>query len=103
MKRILVAEDDRTTRTMLESVLTAAGYAVVCVADGAAALKKIREGNFDLVLTDIWMPKINGLELMGRLHAEGVRPKVVVMTSILPNTPQCSCVPRPVLPMNPVA
>ncbi len=80
MKRILVAEDDRTTRTMLESVLTSAGYAVVSVADGAAALKKIREGNFDLVLTDIWMPKINGLELMGRLHAERFRPKVVVMT-----------------------
>jgi CheY-like chemotaxis protein/anti-sigma regulatory factor (Ser/Thr protein kinase) len=80
VKRILVADDDRTTRSMLKGVLSAAGFSVVPAADGTVALRKIREGKFDLVLTDIWMPGLNGLELMARLHEERLRPKVVVMT-----------------------
>ena len=81
MNSILVAEDDPTTRYLLRSVLKAAGFSVEAVVDGRAALEKLREKNFDLVLTDIWMPRLNGLELMARLRQEAIRPKVVVMTS----------------------
>jgi CheY-like chemotaxis protein/anti-sigma regulatory factor (Ser/Thr protein kinase) len=81
MKSILVVEDDRTTRYLLRSVLKAAGFSVDAVGDGGAALEKLRERHFDLVLTDIWMPRLNGLELMARLRQEAIRPKVVVMTS----------------------
>ena len=81
MNSILVAEDDPTTRYLLRSVLKAAGFSVEAVGDGRAALEKLREKNFDLVLTDIWMPRLNGLELMARLRQEAIRPKVVVMTS----------------------
>ncbi len=81
MKSILVAEDDPTTRYLLRSVLKAAGFSVATAADGSAALGKLREKKFDLLLTDIWMPRLNGLELMARLRQEAIRPKVVVMTS----------------------
>src|ERR1700732_5156445 len=61
MTRILVADDDRTTRLLLSETLRAQKFSTVCVADGAAALKKMKDGKFDLVLLDIWMPKVNGL------------------------------------------
>jgi len=81
MKSILVAEDDPTTRYLLRNVLKAAGFAVATADDGSAALGKLRKKQFDLLLTDIWMPGLNGLELMARLRQEAIRPKVVVMTS----------------------
>ena len=81
MKSILVAEDDATTRHLLRSVLKSAGFSVDTAVDGHAALEKLRKKSFDLVLTDIWMPRLNGLELMARLRQETIRPKVVVMTS----------------------
>ena len=80
MKSILIAEDDRTTRYLLRDVLKTAGYSVSAVADGAAALKKLRERQFDLLLLDIWMPRLNGLELMAHVRKEAVQPKVVVLT-----------------------
>ncbi len=81
MKTILIAEDDRTTRHLLRGVLKAAGFSVATALDGSAALKQLRKKKFDLLLTDIWMPRLNGLELMARLRQEPDRPKVVVMTS----------------------
>jgi CheY-like chemotaxis protein/anti-sigma regulatory factor (Ser/Thr protein kinase) len=86
MKNILVAEDDPTTRYLLRSVLKGAGFAVATAAEGNAALGKLRKKKFDLLLTDIWMPGLNGLELMARLRQEGIGPKIVVMTS--DDTPQ---------------
>jgi CheY-like chemotaxis protein/anti-sigma regulatory factor (Ser/Thr protein kinase) len=80
-KRILVVEDDRTTRHMLRTVLKEGGFSVVAAKDGAEALAKLRAAPFDLLLTDIWMPKVNGLELLAQLHQEPSRPRVLVMTS----------------------
>jgi len=85
MKSILVAEDDRTTRLLLRGVLKNAGFSVTTAANGALALKQLGQKKFDLVLTDIWMPRLNGLELLARLRAQPAHPKVVVMTS--DNTP----------------
>lgn len=81
MKTILVAEDDPTTRHRLRGVLKSAGYSVSVTPDGRAALQALRKRRFDLLLTDIWMPRLNGLELMARLREENARPRVVVMTS----------------------
>src|ERR1700724_4381297 len=79
MTRILVADDDRTTRLLLSETLRAQKYTIVCVEDGAAALKKMNAGKFDLVLLDIWMPKMNGLEVLKKLRNAKKRPKVIVM------------------------
>jgi CheY-like chemotaxis protein len=81
MTRILVADDDRTTRLLLSETLRAQKFSTVCVADGAAALKKLNDGKFDLVLLDIWMPKMNGLEVLKQIRNTKNRPKVIVMTS----------------------
>jgi CheY-like chemotaxis protein/anti-sigma regulatory factor (Ser/Thr protein kinase) len=49
--------------------------------DGVEALKAIDGGGFDLMLLDVWMPRMNGLELLAKLRASANRPRVVVMTS----------------------
>jgi CheY-like chemotaxis protein/anti-sigma regulatory factor (Ser/Thr protein kinase) len=81
MTRILVADDDQTTRLLISETLRGAKYAVIEVADGAAALKKLKTDKFDLALLDVWMPKMNGLEVLAALRKTKKRPKIIVMTS----------------------
>ncbi len=78
---ILIVEDDRPTRHLLAGLLRAASFSVAMAQDGASALRHLRARTFDLMLLDIWMPRMTGLELLARLRNESSRPKVVVMTS----------------------
>jgi CheY-like chemotaxis protein/anti-sigma regulatory factor (Ser/Thr protein kinase) len=79
--RILVVDDDRATRHLLRGVLTRAGFAVAVAGNGADALARLRAQRFDLVLLDVWMPKMNGLDVLERIEKRKVRPRVIVMTS----------------------
>ena len=81
MQRILVVDDDRSTRELIRLQLRAAGYAVDTAGDGAAALARIRRKSPDLVLLDVWMPGMDGLEMLAHLRGEPSQPKVVVMTA----------------------
>jgi CheY-like chemotaxis protein/anti-sigma regulatory factor (Ser/Thr protein kinase) len=81
MSRILVVDDDKTTRHVLRSVLTNAGFVTSAAKDGVEALKALRTGGFDLLLLDVWMPRMNGLDLLAKLRGLETRPRVVVMTS----------------------
>lgn len=81
MHRILVVEDDRATRHLLAGLLKAANFSVATAQDGANALRRLKTQSFDLMLLDIWMPRMTGLELLAKLRHEPARPKVVVMTS----------------------
>jgi len=81
MPRILVVDDDRATRHMLSRVLAGAGYDTSTAKDGIEALEKLRGKRVDLLLLDIWMPRMNGLDLLARLRRRKSRPRVVVMTS----------------------
>jgi CheY-like chemotaxis protein/anti-sigma regulatory factor (Ser/Thr protein kinase) len=81
MSRILVVDDDKTTRHILRNVLTSAGFSTSVAKDGVEALKALRTGRFDLLLLDVWMPRMNGLELLAKLRTSKTRPRVVVMTS----------------------
>jgi two-component system, OmpR family, response regulator len=81
MPAILVTDDDATTREMVRSVLKKVGHDVSTAVDGMSALRAIQKKKFDLVLLDIWMPKMTGLGLLGHLHGEKYIPKIVVMTS----------------------
>jgi two-component system, OmpR family, response regulator len=65
----------------MSSILKKAGYDVTTASDGVSALKAIHKKKFDLVLLDIWMPKMTGLGFLGHLHEEKYIPKIVVMTS----------------------
>jgi CheY-like chemotaxis protein len=81
MSRILVVDDDRTTRHVLRKLLTNAGFSATVARDGVEALKALRSHRFDLLLLDVWMPRMNGLDLLARLRKRKARPRVVVMTS----------------------
>ena len=81
MSRILVVDDDKTTRHVLSSVLTNAGFTTSVAKDGVEALKALGSGDYDLLLLDVWMPRMNGLDLLARLRTAKRRPRVVVMTS----------------------
>jgi CheY-like chemotaxis protein len=81
MTRILVADDDRTTRLLLSETLRGEKYTVSIASDGAEALKKMKKEKFDLVLLDVWMPKMNGLEVLAALRKSKKHPKIIVMTS----------------------
>ena len=81
MPHILVADDDATTRQMVRGILKKHGYTVSTASDGVAALRAIHKKIFDLVLLDVWMPKMTGLGLLGSLTGEAHVPKIIVMTS----------------------
>ena len=73
MPRILLAEDDETMRTFLCRSLEKAGYDVVTVSHGVEALPHLAKEKFDLLLTDIVMPGMDGIELARRatsMHEE---------------------------------
>ena len=77
MKRILVVDDDQTTRHVLRKVLTSAGFSATVAKDGVDGLKALKSKRFDLLLLDVWMPRMNGLEMLGKLRATKARPRVV--------------------------
>jgi two-component system, chemotaxis family, sensor kinase CheA len=68
--RILVAEDSITTRTLLKNILESAGYTVKTAVDGVDALTSLRTGEFDLVVSDVDMPRMNGFGLTAAIRAD---------------------------------
>jgi two-component system, OmpR family, response regulator len=80
VKRILVVDDDPHLRDVLVYTLEREGYAVTTAADGQAALCRVAEAPFDLVVLDILMPELDGLEVCRRLRAT-TRIPVVFLSS----------------------
>jgi CheY-like chemotaxis protein/anti-sigma regulatory factor (Ser/Thr protein kinase) len=81
MSRILVVDDDDTTRLIIHRHLAKAGHSVTEARDGVEALETLRNSSFDLMLLDVWMPRMTGLDLLAELRAAQRGPRVVVMTS----------------------
>ncbi len=69
-KAVLVAEDSLTSRTLLRTILDAAGYLVTTAVDGVDAARALREGNFDLLVTDVEMPRMDGFDLTSLVRAD---------------------------------
>jgi two-component system, chemotaxis family, sensor kinase CheA len=67
-KRVLVAEDSLTTRTQLKRILDGAGYEVVTAVDGVDALAKLAGRPFDALVTDVTMPRMDGLALTAKVR-----------------------------------
>lgn len=80
MGRILIAEDDEAMRNFLARSLERAGYEVVAVGSGVEALPHVASESFDLLLTDIVMPEMDGLALARRAAVLAPGMKVVFIT-----------------------
>jgi chemotaxis protein histidine kinase CheA/ActR/RegA family two-component response regulator len=83
-RRILIAEDSFTTRELERSIFEASGYLVDTAMDGAEALAKLKESAFDLVVTDVQMPNMDGFELTRNIKQDPAlaRTPVVIVTSL---------------------
>ncbi len=81
MGKILVVEDKASLAQMLKETLELEGYEVEVAADGADGVKKIKAGTADLVLTDLKLPKKNGLEVLKASKNENPMTPVIVMTA----------------------
>ncbi|MFT5451277.1 MAG: two-component system chemotaxis response regulator CheY [Enterobacterales bacterium] len=63
MAKILVVDDSTSIRQMIKISLESAGHTIIEAGDGQAGLEVVQSGQFDLIITDVNMPKMNGLEL----------------------------------------
>jgi DNA-binding NtrC family response regulator len=79
--QILVVDDDPQIREVLETRLESKGYQVATAGDGEEALSVVRGGGLDLIITDLRMPGMDGLELMRRLQDVRDRPPVIFLTA----------------------
>ena len=78
--RILVVDDDAQIREVLGDMLTIDGHTVVACADGYAAVDALKQDRFDLVITDLGMPGMSGLELAGRIRHDYPETPVAMIT-----------------------
>jgi len=78
--RVLVVDDERPIRFLMEKELPRAGCLVTCAENGEDALERVRTQEFDVVLMDLKMPGIGGLEALRRIRESGASAEVVVLT-----------------------
>jgi len=81
MERILVVDDDRGMQDVLDIMLSRAGYQVATADDGAAALEIIRKKKFDLVITDLKMPRVDGIDLLKGVKETAPDTAVILLTA----------------------
>ena len=79
--RVLVVEDDVAVRSLLSAVLTRQGLDVESASDGMDGLEKLEHGSFDLILLDLMMPRVNGLQFLDALKDQPDAPPVLVMSA----------------------
>jgi DNA-binding response OmpR family regulator len=79
--RILLAEDDPTLRTGLQQVLAAAGHSTVTAADGSHADTLLATESFDLVVLDLGLPKLDGLDVLARLRRRRQTVPVLILSA----------------------
>jgi len=78
--RVLVADDEPLLRQLLQDVLEAAGHEVIAVGDGEQAIQALRRKTFDVVVTDLAMPRQDGRDVLRAAKALRRRPRVIVIT-----------------------
>ncbi|MGO1120362.1 response regulator [Rhodovibrionaceae bacterium A322] len=80
MARVLVAEDDDAVRTFVTRALAHRGYEIVAVEDGIQALEALADQDYDLLLTDISMPGLDGISLALKLARDQPNLPILMMT-----------------------
>jgi DNA-binding response OmpR family regulator len=81
-KRILVVDDEAMIRNLLFEVLSEQGFQVTLAKDGRDSLKQMENDRFDLLITDIHMPHLNGIEMLRQMKLDKRREKVIVISGL---------------------
>jgi len=81
MEKLLVVDDERSMRELLELVLKREGYAVHTAENGTRALELVRQNVYDLIISDVKMPDINGIELLSRVREISPETMVIMITA----------------------
>lgn len=76
---VLLAEDDPDIRELFARALESAGAAVVAVNSGGEALEALQDAEFDLLVTDMWMPNVSGLDLCKALRADPATARLPIL------------------------
>jgi DNA-binding NtrC family response regulator len=79
---VLVVDDEEQVRTFLAELLGSSGYQVRCASSGSQALEMLSGGSFDVVLLDVMMPEMSGLEVLRRYRASGGGAPVIVLSAL---------------------
>jgi DNA-binding response OmpR family regulator len=79
--RILLVDDEQPIQTLLSFPLQRDGYEVVHASDGREALARFSEQTFDLVVLDVMLPRMDGLEVCKRLRAKGETVPIIMLTA----------------------
>jgi CheY-like chemotaxis protein len=94
--RVLVVDDDAALRHALTALLDQAGYRTEPASDGAEALRKLQQDPIDLLLLDIGLPGLNGLDVLAQTRTQPAPPRVVMMTA--DDTPEDRFIRKPFAP-----
>ena len=81
MPRLLIADDDDEIRDLLEFDISHSGYEVDCAKDGMEALEKAMSINYDVILLDVMMPKMNGFEVCKNIRTSGKTVPILLLTA----------------------
>lgn len=82
MANILLVEDDKSIRLALQFSLTCEGYGVTVATDGTQGLEAALDGTPDLILLDLMLPKLSGLEVAGAVRAAGKKMPIIMLTAL---------------------
>jgi osomolarity two-component system response regulator SKN7 len=83
LKRVLIAEDELEARELLASIATMKGYDVVTVIDGIALLEIVAVEKFDVIITDLMMPNLNGASAAQIMKMQGDTTPVIALTALI--------------------
>ena len=81
MDRILIAEDDVELRQLFENVLVKQGYQVTCVSNGKEGLDALKNNFYDLIVSDIMMPVLDGYKFVSKIREQGFNMPVLMITA----------------------
>jgi CheY-like chemotaxis protein len=81
MKKLLIVDDDAAVVTLLKDLLKGDDIAITTASDGVDGWEKIQKEKFDLLVTDVWMPRMNGLELLAKVRTLTEPPSIIVMSA----------------------